>query len=133
MNSNNYPVLNLQDALGGAPIVIDWEGGKNSIGYIHASHSESDTYFFECEAIGMIPRPIKGWELERKAKMWVKPIVFHRWHLLHERVVAIRKSSYHKWKALDAMGKAFASYNELTLKDGFFPACEVGTVIKRPQ
>lgn len=125
-----YPTLRMDDALNGHPVVIVSGSGRLRKAYLYKSRaSNKEEYIVEFCDTGCTSRFLSC-QLSAICRMY-EPIFFHRWHLLPERVVAIRKSSHYKWKALNAMGKAFASYNELTLKDGFFPECEVGTVISR--
>ena len=68
----------------------------------------------------------------KKPLMWQEPVKFDNWHLLNENVTAIKRDTANKWVAIGIMGEPFASYNIQTLKPNFFPVCDIGTIIKRP-
>ena len=125
----NYPPFDLEKALAGEPIAFCRREIAVKKAWLHKGFGDKNVDFIELED-GSILRfsptfhTIYG--------MWQEPVRFDNWHLLNENVTAIKRDTAHKWVAIGIMGEPFASYNILTLKPDFFPVCDIGTIIKRP-
>ena len=127
----NYPELDLEAALNGAPVIMLIEPHNEQVGHLYKSHQAKDTWIFE-NTKGECWPEIEHLLIE-KTRMYVKPVVFEYWDLLSEQYFELAKSGEGTFYARSTVFGKVDILHERQFKKGFFPDCPVGTVIHRPQ
>ena len=125
-----YPPFDLEKALAGEPVAYRYKDEIKK-GYLYKSRIEGNRMLVEV-ALNSFAYHLIYSAANNILGMWQEPVKFDNWHLLNENVTAIKRDTAHKWVAIGMTGEPFASYNIHTLKPDFFPVCEIGTIIKRP-